>query len=140
MQIMRPFLRRLMISRLSPIKQARQLGQFLMQMERLAESMPSRLENILDQIQSGKFDVHLDHRRLGPSVNRLVMGMLTSALFLGSSLMLSYNVPPIVFPSPGIWGIHDLSLLGLVGCLASMMLGVRLVWAIRKSGNLDRSE
>lgn len=140
MQIMRPFLRRLMISRLSPIKQARQFGHFLMQMERLAESMPHRMEVILDQIQSGKFDVHLDHRRLGPSVNRLVMGMLTSALFLGSSLMLSYNVPPTILPSPGVWGIHDLSLLGLTGCLASMMLGVRLVWAIRKSGNLDRPE
>ena len=140
MQIMRPFLRRLMISRLSPIKQARQFGQFVMQMERLAESMPHRLEVIFEQIQSGKFDIHLDHRRLGPSVNRLVLGMLTSALFLGSSLMLSRNVPPIIFPLPGIWGIHDLSLLGLTGCLASMMLGFRLVWAIRKSGNLDRQE
>lgn len=140
MQIMRPFLRRLMISRLSPIRQARQLGQFLMQMERLAESMPHRIEAILEQIQTGKFDVHLDHRRLGPSVNRLVMGLLTSALFLGSSLMLSYNVPPIILPGKGVWGIHDLSLLGLTGCLASMMLGFRLVWAIRKSGNLDRTE
>ncbi len=140
MQIMRPFLRRLMISRLSPIKQARQFGHFLMQVERLAESMPSRLEVIMEQIQSGKFDIHLDHRRLGPSVNRLVMGLLTSALFLGSSLMLSYKVPPLAFPSPGIWGIVDLSLLGLVGCVASLMLGARLVLAIRKSGNLDRGE
>jgi ubiquinone biosynthesis protein len=138
MQIMRPFLRRLMISRLSPIRQARQFGNFLMQVERLAESMPSRMEVILDQIQSGKFDIHLDHRRLGPSVNRLVMGMLTSALFLGSSMMLSYKVPPLAFPAPGVWGIYDLSLLGVIGCVASMMLGVRLVWAIRKSGNLDR--
>lgn len=140
MQIMRPFLRRLMIGRLSPIRQARQFGQFFMQMERLAESMPHRIEAILEQIQTGKFYVHLDHRRLGPSVNRLVMGLLTSALFLGSSLMLSYNVPPLIFPGQGMWGMHDLSLLGLTGCLASLMLGFRLVWAIRKSGNLDRPE
>jgi ubiquinone biosynthesis protein len=140
MQIMRPFLRRLMISRLSPIRQARQFGSFMMQVERLVESMPNRMEVILDQIQSGKFDIHLDHRRLGPSVNRLVMGLLTSALFLGSSLMLSYKVPPLAFRSPGIWGVYDLSLLGLIGCVASMMLGVRLVWAIRKSGNLDRGD
>jgi ubiquinone biosynthesis protein len=140
MQIMRPFLRKLMIGRLSPIRQARQLGRFLMQFERLAESLPSRLEAILEQIQSGTFDVHLDHRRLGPSVNRLVMGMLTSALFLGSSLMLSYQVPPLILPQPGVWGIHDLSLLGLTGCVVSFMFGFRLVWAIRKSGNLDRTE
>ena len=30
-----------------------------------------------------------DHRGLEPSVNRLVLGMLASALFLGSSLMVS---------------------------------------------------
>lgn len=140
MQVMRPFLRRLMISRLSPIKQARQVGHFIMQIERLAESMPHRVEAILEQIQSGKFDVHLDHRRLGPSVNRLVLGMLTSALFLGSSLMLSYNVPPTIFPNAGLWGMHDLSLLGLTGCMASMLLGFRLIWAIRKSGHLDRQD
>ena len=48
--------------------------------------------------QAGKFDVHLDHRGLEPSVNRLVLGMLTSALFLGSALILSTEVPPLLFP------------------------------------------
>jgi ubiquinone biosynthesis protein len=111
-----------------------------MQLEQLAEMLPQRITNILDQIQSGKFDVHLDHRRLGPSVNRLVLGMMTSALFLGSSWLLSSKVPPILFPGQGPWGIHDLSLLGLTGTIVSIMIGLRLLLAIRKSGNLDRVE
>ena len=108
-----------------------------MQMEQLADSLPQTISSILEQVKRGKFDVHLDHRRLGPSVNRLVLGMMTSALFLGSSLMLSREVPPLLF-TQGTWmGIKDLSLLGLSGCLASVFLGVRLYLAIRHSGNMD---
>ena len=59
------------------------------ELEQLAEILPRRLRDILQQVESGKFDVHLDHRGLEPSVNRLVLGMMTSALFLGSSLLIS---------------------------------------------------
>ncbi len=137
MEIMRPHQRMLMLRRMSPTRQLRKARSFYLQLEHLAERMPQRLGNILEQIQSGRFDIHLDHRRLGPSVNRLVIGMLTSALFLGSSLMLSYKVPPLLFHERVFWGFQDLSVLGLVGSFVSFMLGFRLVWAIRKSGNLD---
>lgn len=140
MEIMRPYQRMLMIKRLSPTRQFRKMRRFYMQMERLIEQTPVRISNILEQIQKGKFDVHLDHRKLGPTVNRLVLGMMTSALFLGSSFMLSYQVPPILFPSEGATGVNNLSILGLTGCIVSMMLGLRLLWAIRKSGNLDQKE
>ena len=43
-------------------------------------SAKEEVTEILEQIQAGKFDVHLDHRGLEPSVNRLVLGMLASAL------------------------------------------------------------
>ena len=38
------------------------------------------LREILQQVESGKFDVHLDHRGLEPSVNRLVLGLLCFAV------------------------------------------------------------
>ncbi|MBX3416798.1 MAG: AarF/ABC1/UbiB kinase family protein [Pirellulaceae bacterium] len=138
LEIMRPHQRLMMVRRMSPTRQIRKARTFYMQLEQLAERMPQRLGNILEQIQSGKFDVHLDHRRLGPSVNRLVLGMITSALFLGSSLMLSYKVPPVWFPERGPLGFQDLSVLGILGCFASLMIGARLLWAIRSSGNLDQ--
>jgi ubiquinone biosynthesis protein len=68
------------------------------------------------------------------------MGLMTSALFLGSSMMLSYKVPPLLFPDVGPMGTHDLSILGLLGCFASIMMGFRLTWAIRNSGNLDQAD
>ena len=140
MEIMKPFHRMMLMKRLSPMRQMRKMQRFYIGVEQLAEALPSKLTSILDQVQSGRFDVNLEHRRLGPSVNRLVVGLLTSALFLGSSLMLSFQVPPVLFSEGGWMGTKDLSLVGFLGLVASLMLGFRLVWAIRKSGNLDEAE
>ena len=140
MEVMRPFHRKMLLRRLSPQRQLRKARRLYFELEQLAEVLPGRMMDILEQIQSGKFDVHLDHRGLGPSVNRLVLGMLTSALFLGSSLMLSRQVPPLLFPETSFVGIHKISILGLSGCALSFLIGLRLLWAIGKSGHLDRRE
>ena len=140
MEIMGPLQRMMVIKRLSPTRQLRKARRFFLQMEQLADILPQRLASIVEQMQAGRFDIHLDHRRLGPTVNRLVVGMMASALFVGSALMLSYKVPPLLLVGHGPLGIHDLSFLGLTGCIFSVLMGVRLFWAIRKSGNLDQPE
>ena len=83
---------------------------------------------------------------------------MTSALFLGSALMLAFDVPPLMFPtieaarsaldssvtlapSPHSGrGFQNVSMLGLTGVIVSIMMGLRLLWSIRKSGNLDQAE
>ena len=140
MEIMKPFQRMLLMKRLSPARQMRKAQRFYLQLEQLADNLPTRIASILEQVQTGRFDVHLVHRRLGPTVNRLVLGLMTSALFLGSALMLSYKVSPLMFPDPGWLGIKDISMLGMMGAVVSIMMGLRLFWAIRKSGNLDQSD
>jgi len=145
MELMQPFQKQLFLRRMSPMRHMRKLRRFLMEVEQLAEILPRRLVDILEQIQSGKFDVHLDHRGLGPSVNRLVLGMLTSALFLGSALMLANKVPPVLYRGELWYDLHewfgfaDLSILGLLGCTLSLLIGLRLLRAIQKSGHLDQS-
>ena len=96
MEVMQPFQRGMMLRRLSPARQAKKLRRLYLEVEQLVEVLPQRIIQILEQVQDGKFDVHLDHRGLGPSVNRLVLGMLASALFVGSSFLLSYKVPPLL--------------------------------------------
>lgn len=140
MEVLKPLHRRLLIRRLSPARQYRKLRRLGMQLEKLAETMPRKITSIIDQIRTGRIDINLDHRRLGSSVNRLVYGMLTSALFLGSSLMLAHQVPPLLFSTEPFWGIHKLSVLGILGVFGSFALGARLLWAIMNSGSLDRQE
>jgi ubiquinone biosynthesis protein len=140
MEVMQPFHRRMLWQRLSPTRQAKKLRRLYFEVEQLVEILPRRIVDILDQVQSGKFDVHLDHRGLGPSVNRLVLAMLASSLFLGSSLLLSREVPPLLFPENTFFGLHRISILGITGCFVSILVGLRLLRAIGKSGHLDRRD
>ena len=139
-EVIEPMQRRIILRRLSPARHLKKLRRFYGELEHLADILPRRLMDIVEQVRSGKFNVHLDHRGLEPSVNRLVLGLLTSALFLGSALMLSQNVPPLLFQDQDKMplGLQDVSILGLLGCLVSLILGLRLLWAIGKSGHLDR--
>lgn len=140
MEVMQPYHRKMLLRRLSPARQLKKLRRVYFEVEQLAEMLPRRFGEILEQIQSGKFDVHLDHRGLGPSVNRLVLAMMASSLFLGSSLVLSRELPPLLFPDTPFLGIHRLSIVGLGGCSLAILLGLRLLRAIGKSGHLDRKE
>jgi ubiquinone biosynthesis protein len=129
LEVMQPYRRRMRLRRLSPRRRIRKLRRFLTQLEHMIEALPRGVVDILEQVQSGRFDVHLDHRGLEPSVNRLVLGMLASALFLGSSLLTSRQVPP---------SIRGVSVPGILGITFSLVLGLRLWRAIHKSGHLDR--
>jgi ubiquinone biosynthesis protein len=134
-EMMQPYRKKILWRRLSPRRRLRKMRRFFAEIEHVIELMPRGITEIFEQVQSGKFDVHLDHRGLEPSVNRLVLGMLASALFLGSTLLLSRNVPPVINWSPLF---QNTSAMGLAGCAVSIYLGWRLLRAINKTGHLDR--
>lgn len=141
MEALAPMQRSLMFDRLSPRRHLRRMRRFMYEAEQLAEYLPQRLMDILEQIQLGRFDVHLDHRRLGPTANRLVLGMLTSSLILAGSILLSQQVPPVLFPTNTYaGGMHRVSLWGIAAIVLSMLLGIRLFVAMNRSGNLDEDE
>jgi len=128
MEVLEPFRKKIVAQRLSPSRQFRKARRLAYELQQLAEVVPRRFRDILQQVQSGRFDVHLDHRGLEPSVNRLVLGMLTSALFIGSVLLINNQV----------WPFREVSVPGTLGMSLSAALGLRLLRAISKSGNLDR--
>jgi ubiquinone biosynthesis protein len=128
-EVMKPFQKKLIWRRLSPERHLQRIRRIFQSWQHLGEVLPRNLTALLEQASKGNFEVHLEHQRLEPSVNRLVFGMLTSALFLGSTLLWSYQAPPL------IWGVP---ILGVTGSLISFGLGLRLLWAIRKSGHLEK--
>ena len=130
-EVMQPYRRRMIRRRLSPRRQLKKLRRIYYETEQLMEVLPRRAAEILEQVQSGTFDVHLNHRGLEPSVNRLVLGMLASALFLGSALLVSRGIGPVFYGIP---------VPGTAGCLMSLAVGLRLLRAISKSGHLDRKK
>ena len=127
-ELITPYQRTLIRRRFSPKRLWRRMMRLVTEWEQLGDILPRSLSDILVQVQTGRFEIHLQHRSLEPSINRLVFGMLTSSLFVGSSLMMSAKVDPT---------IADISVLGISGLIVSMVLGLRLIRAINKSGHLD---
>ena len=114
-----------------PSAQLRKLRRLYSELEHLVNILPQGIADILEQMQSGRFDIHLDHRGLEPSVNRLVLGMLASAFIVAASLLLSRAVGPQLF---------GLSALGLLAGVIGVGMALRLWLAISKSGHLDRKK
>jgi ubiquinone biosynthesis protein len=96
--------------------------------ERLVETLPRDLGDVLRRVRDGTFSVHFDLRHIDPVINRLVLGVMTSALFVGSSLLWSMKAPPT---------IAGVSVFGGAGYLVAAYLGWRLLRAIKKSGDIN---
>jgi ubiquinone biosynthesis protein len=96
--------------------------------ERLAASLPRDLNDVLKRARDGTFSVHLEHRHIDSVINRLVLGVMTAALFVGSSLLWSMKAPPT---------IKDVSVVGGVGYLVAAYFSWRLLRAIKKSGDIN---
>ena len=95
-EMIQPYRRKLFLRRFSPRRRLRKLHRLFSELEHLVDVLPQAIADILEQMQGGRFDIHLDHRGLEPSVNRLVLGMLASAFVVAASLLLSRQVPPLM--------------------------------------------
>ncbi|MEE4174506.1 MAG: AarF/ABC1/UbiB kinase family protein [Xanthomonadales bacterium] len=127
-ELLEHYRQRAVLRRLSPRRVLRRLHRTQRDWTRLFESFPRDATDLMARIRKGTFNVHLDHRHLDAVVNRLVVGLLTAALFLGSSTLLDGQVPPL---------IGDYSLPGVAGMVIAVALGFRLLRAIRHSGDLE---
>lgn len=127
-EILKPFQAKVLRRRFAPKRLFKRVYHNLGDWNRLLGMAPRELSEILTQIKRGKFDVNLEHRKLDPVVNRMVIGILCSALFLGSSYLVGNRVKPL---------IGDFSIFGMLGCMVAVYMGVRLVRVIHKSGSVN---
>ncbi len=138
LEVMGTFVRRAATRRLSPRRRLQQARRMMLEAEYFMQIVPDQLVELLQQVRRGELKLQLDHRRIGSSVNRLVVGLIASALFLGSSLLLAMKVPPVMFADATYFGIQQISMLGMIGTLVSVMMMLRLYLAINRSGHLSR--
>ena len=95
-EVIRPFYASMVRRRLSRRRILGRLQHAYRDWERLVEALPRDLGDVLKRVRDGTFSVHLDHRHIDPVINRLVLGVMTSALFVGSSLLWSMKAPPVL--------------------------------------------
>jgi len=139
MQIVRDFVRKSMLSRLSPRRRIRQARRIYLEAENFLEIAPDEVLTLLQQARRGEMKLVLEHQRIGPTVNRMVLGLMASAVFLGSSVLLAMNVPPVLFQEATFLGLERLSVIGTLGIVGSIAVMMWLLIAINRSGHLTRS-
>jgi ubiquinone biosynthesis protein len=94
--------------------------------EQLVKVLPGSVADVLSGLRGGTFELKHSDRRLGQAVDRLVNGVLSAALFLGASLLLSRASQDTVG--------YGASAIGVVFLVVAVALLIRLESAIRKAG------
>jgi ubiquinone biosynthesis protein len=122
-ELLEPLKDRLIRERMDPRRWLRKLQRPIRDLDRLLTRAPGNLADILDRLQAGDLTIQHEHQHLEVTASRLVAGLLIAALFTGSSMLLSRDFPPLM------WGV---SVFGALGCLTALVLGARLLRAIRR--------
>jgi ubiquinone biosynthesis protein len=102
-------------------------------LRRLVIALPRDLRKLVQRARRGGFKIELDMQRLDDfgrqldrSANRVTVGMITSALIIGTSIVMTIDSGPTLLGFP---------ILGLLGFATAFTIGLMLLWSILRSGN-----
>jgi ubiquinone biosynthesis protein len=123
-----PHVRRLAKKRFGPKTLWRNLRNTLGQILIAQRKVPEQLGQIVNKIVRGELSIRFEHENLGGlqrtlenTFNRLTLGVIIAAMIIGSSMIITTGVKPLLFGLPA---------LGVVGYLISGVLGLWLVFSI----------
>ena len=91
--------------------------------DRFLSDLPRELDEIMTRFREGKLDIHHEHKGMERTVNRLVRGIISAALIVGSSLMWSRDTPPL---------LYGVSVIGVLGYVAAIYLAFTLIRSTRE--------
>jgi ubiquinone biosynthesis protein len=124
-EVARPFLESLNKERWSFDSITRQTVFPLMSMLRRLQQIPENVQRILQRVEEEDIQINLHHTgtenledTFNSSMNRLTVGIIVGSLIIGSSLVITTGVKPLLFGYPAI---------GILGFLASGLLGLYIV-------------
>lgn len=126
-----PFIKQLGVERWSPSqiwhRFTRQLRLYL----KLQSSLPGAIQRILQKVEQGELNIQFKHENLGGLQksldnvsNRLSFSVILGSVIIGSSMIITTGVKPLIFGYPAI---------GLVGYLISAVLGLIVAFNIFRS-------
>ena len=126
-----PFINQLGIERWSISQVWRRFTRQLRLYLKLQSSLPGAIQRILQKVEQGELDIKFKHENLGGLQksldnvsNRLSFSVILGAVIIGSSMIITTGVKPLIFGYPAI---------GLVGYLISAVLGLIVAFNIFRS-------
>jgi ubiquinone biosynthesis protein len=127
-----PFLRAATLARRGPAALARRGWRATRTAVELLAELPRDLREILRSAKNGRLQVHVDvtslerfGRQLDGAANRLTVGVVTAALIIGSSIVMTVEGGPTLLGLPSF---------GLLGFLGAALGGAWLLFSIWRSG------
>jgi ubiquinone biosynthesis protein len=92
------------------------------------QELPSSVQRLVRRFEHDDITVNLQHKGLDDlddaietAANRITLGLVSGALVIGSSMIITTGIHPLLFGYPA---------LGIVGYLISAMMGVYIAWDI----------
>ena len=123
-----PFVRKLSSERWKPSQIWHRFARQLRLYFNLQSNLPGAIQRILQKIEQGELNIKFKHENLGGLQksmdnvsNRLSFSIILGSLIIGSSMIITTGVKPLLFGYPVI---------GLVGYLISAILGLIVVVSI----------
>jgi ubiquinone biosynthesis protein len=127
-----PFVKKVIIDRYKPGALLKRGRRNLMNVVDVAAALPRDVSKLLREIRRGRVKIDLDLKRLDHfghqldhSTNRLTLALVTSALIIGSSIVMTVKGGPTLFGLPAF---------GFLGFFLASLFGVMLILSIWRSG------
>ncbi|WPJ97904.1 AarF/UbiB family protein [Coraliomargarita algicola] len=124
-KVARPYLVKLNKERWSFSSIQRQTLFPMLNMFRSMQRIPENMQRILQKVEDEKLQINFHHtgtenieETINASMNRLTVGIIIGSLLMGSSLVITTGVTPLLWGYPAI---------GIVGFLVSGLLGIYIV-------------
>ncbi len=131
---LKPYLGRLAGERWRPASLWRRLSHNLYHLAILNANLPKRLNGIIRKVEQGELNIRMQHENLGglrrtldATSNRIASAIITSSMIIGSSMIITTGVKPLLFGYPAI---------GIIGYIISAIMGIGLVINIMGSRKL----
>jgi ubiquinone biosynthesis protein len=128
-----PYVKEIMVARYKPDAIAKRGWRNLISVVDLLSGFPKELHQLLRASRKGAIQVDINVRRLGQyadeldkAISRMTMGIVTAALIIGSSIIMTVKGGPELFGLPAF---------GFLGYTFAALGGVWLLLSIWRSGN-----
>lgn len=119
---LRPYILKIALRKLSPDEMKKNALNLLRTLTEAMKTMPEEFQSVLSKLNNGELKVIQEIPQLEPTrkmmgslMNRMVMALLMSALFIGSAVLIAADRPP---------KFHDIPVLAVFGLVLSFILAL----------------
>ena len=129
-----PFARKVILARYTPGRIAGEIARTAGGLHHFAQEFPDELLDLSRRLKEGKITLNIEHKGFDNLMtthdrvsNRLSFSIIIAALLIGSAMIITTKIPPLVF---------GISLFGIIGFIGAAIMGVWLLIGILRKGRL----